>query len=351
MNTLTAAPGVAACPLCSANDWAHSFAIDEVRVRRCRNCGLSRAVPTAGGDFGGTAAIFDAAARASSDALLNALERTGLPCSPLLAVVERGHPLPESARQRGWEVDAYDVNELDSVALAPGRFKSAIVAAQLERSANPIRTLEIVRSATDEGVLLAAVTSLDDPDGGIAQQQWRSRPTTHRYDFSRRTLESALLRSGFAQLSIATERCAGNHAPHTLLATARPAPRRSRPLLSIVVPVFNEKRYIDATMTALLNKVVPGVDNEIIVVESNSTDGTREAVLAYEGRPGVRIILEDRPQGKGHAVRVGFKAATGDIMLIQDADCEYDFDDYDDLLKPLLTWRTAFVLGSRHTGT
>jgi len=122
-------------------------------------------------------------------------------------------------------------------------------------------------------------------------------------------------------------------------------------MLSIVVPVYNEKPYIDATMTALLNKAIPGVDNEIIVVESNSTDGTREAVLAYEGRPGVRVILEDRPLGKGHAVRTGLKAASGDIVMIQDADCEYDFDDYEDLLKPLLTYRKAFVLGSRHTGS
>jgi glycosyltransferase involved in cell wall biosynthesis len=122
-------------------------------------------------------------------------------------------------------------------------------------------------------------------------------------------------------------------------------------VLSIIMPVFNEKAYVGTTLNQLLNKVVPGVDMEIIVVESNSTDGTRDVVREYEGRPGVRLILEERPQGKGHAVRAGLREASGDIVLIQDADCEYDFDDYEDLLKPLLKYRTAFVLGSRHTGT
>jgi hypothetical protein len=356
------------CPLCGFNDWAHSFAIDAVRVRRCRNCGLSRAVPAIGAGglpsdvrLADSPPTFDANAHEASEAFLRAVERGGLPPSPLLAVVERGHPLPELARRRGWDVEVRDVEELEAVPLAPGRFGSAIVIAQLERSRNPIRSLEVIHDAlAGDGVLLAAVTSLDHPDGGVSQQRWRAWRRDHRYDFNRHTLESALLRSGFAQVSIAADRqdpsLARHHArrgtaPQTLRVSARQTKRRSRPMLSIVVPVYNEKPYIDATMTALLNKAIPGVDNEIIVVESNSTDGTREAVLAYEGRPGVRVILEDRPLGKGHAVRTGLKAASGDIVMIQDADCEYDFDDYEDLLKPLLTYRKAFVLGSRHTGS
>lgn len=375
---MTAPPAVVDCPLCGFNDWAHSFTVDRVRVRRCRNCRLSRAAPFADENSsspsgsGGPAdppSTADSATHDLSEALLNAVERRAAPSvprpvegpSPLLAVVEPGHPLPELARRRGWEVEVRDIAELGSVALPPDRFRAAIVVTQIERSTNPIRSLEVIRDAmTADGVLLAVVTSLDHSNGRIAQQRWRSRPRGHLYDFNVRTLESALLRGGFGEVSSVGDvqvrsliqgRGRDSHVPDTLLARARPATKRSRPVLSVIMPVYNEKRYFDTTMTSLLNKVIPGLDIEIIVVESNSTDGTREAVLAYEGRPRVRLVLEERPQGKGHAVRTGLKEACGDIVLIQDADCEYDFDDYEDLLKPLLTYRTAFVLGSRHTGT
>ena len=120
-------------------------------------------------------------------------------------------------------------------------------------------------------------------------------------------------------------------------------------LLSVVVPVFNEAAYVRGVLDELLARkfVIP---HEVIVVESNSTDGTREIVQRYEGHPGLRIIYEDQPRGKGAAVRRGLKAATGTIMLIQDADFEYDLEDYDALLEPIVQRRTSFVLGSRSLG-
>ena len=119
--------------------------------------------------------------------------------------------------------------------------------------------------------------------------------------------------------------------------------------LSVVVPVFNEAAYLRAVLDELLARqfVIP---HEVILVESNSTDGTREIVETFEGRPGLRIIYEDRPRGKGAAVRRGLTAATGTIVLIQDADFEYDLDDYDALLEPIVQRRTSFVLGSRSLG-
>jgi hypothetical protein len=120
-------------------------------------------------------------------------------------------------------------------------------------------------------------------------------------------------------------------------------------LLSVVVPVFNEAAYLRAVLEQLLGMqfVIP---HEVIVVESNSTDGTREIVQSFEGRPGLRIIYEDQPRGKGAAVRRGLTAATGTIVLIQDADFEYDLDDYDALLEPIVQRRASFVLGSRSLG-
>jgi Glycosyl transferase family 2 len=123
----------------------------------------------------------------------------------------------------------------------------------------------------------------------------------------------------------------------------------ARELLSVIVPVFNEAAYLRAVLDELLEKefVIP---HEVIVVESNSTDGTREIAQSFEGRPRLQIIYEDRPRGKGAAVRRGLTAATGTIVLIQDADFEYDLDDYDALLEPIVQRRASFVLGSRSLG-
>jgi glycosyltransferase involved in cell wall biosynthesis len=118
--------------------------------------------------------------------------------------------------------------------------------------------------------------------------------------------------------------------------------------LTVVVPVFNEGNTARETLDALLAKQITGIQFEIIIVESNSTDGSRDIVLGYNADPRVKIILEDAPRGKGHAVRAGLARATGDIILIQDADLEYDLNDYEELLIPIITGRQTFVLGSRH---
>src|SRR5205085_149782 len=123
-----------------------------------------------------------------------------------------------------------------------------------------------------------------------------------------------------------------------------------RPKLSIVMPVFNEAATFPTTFDRVYDASIAGIDRELIVVESNSTDGSREQVRSIEGRTGVRVVYEDRPRGKGHAVRAGMAVATGDIILIQDADSEYDVADYDIVLEPLLRLSATFVLGSRHMG-
>jgi glycosyltransferase involved in cell wall biosynthesis len=119
-------------------------------------------------------------------------------------------------------------------------------------------------------------------------------------------------------------------------------------VLSVIVPIYNEAATVRAALDAIVAKQVPGWTLEIIMIESNSTDGTREIVQTYASRPRVKLILEDRPRGKGHAVRAAFAAATGDVILIQDADLEYDLDDYEILLAPIAAGRQEFVLGSRH---
>jgi glycosyltransferase involved in cell wall biosynthesis len=137
-----------------------------------------------------------------------------------------------------------------------------------------------------------------------------------------------------------------------LCISAQRASARPIRTCSILVPVFNEKDTFPELMRTLLAKRLDhlGLEREIILIESNSTDGTRGLVAGFAATPGVRIIYQDRPLGKGYAVRAGLAVATGDIVLIQDADLEYDLNDYDALLEPLLSDRAAFVLGCRHGG-
>ncbi len=118
--------------------------------------------------------------------------------------------------------------------------------------------------------------------------------------------------------------------------------------LSVIVPVFNERATVREALDAIVAKDIANFELEIIVIESNSTDGSREIVQYYQGHPRVQIILEEQPRGKGHAVRQGLARASGDIILIQDADLEYNLDDYEELLSPIVTGRQTFVLGSRH---
>ncbi len=130
---------------------------------------------------------------------------------------------------------------------------------------------------------------------------------------------------------------------------SQPGPLPAHPTLSVVVPVFNERATVQAALDALMAKRIAGWDIEVVIVESNSPDGSREIVQQYQGRPGVKIVLEDRPRGKGHAVRAGFAQMTGDVVLIQDADLEYDVADYELLLAPIIAGTHLFVLGSRHS--
>jgi glycosyltransferase involved in cell wall biosynthesis len=116
----------------------------------------------------------------------------------------------------------------------------------------------------------------------------------------------------------------------------------------LVVPVYQEAATISVLLDRLVAMAIPGVDVEMIVVESNSTDGTREIVLGYAEHPRVRVILQERPRGKGNAVREGLAHVSGDIIGIQDGDLEYRLEDYPRLLAPLLDGSADVVLGCRH---
>jgi glycosyltransferase involved in cell wall biosynthesis len=148
----------------------------------------------------------------------------------------------------------------------------------------------------------------------------------------------------------------------------KPNSRRSEGpvIVSVVIPVYNERAYIEEV---LLRVQAVDIEKEVLVIDDGSTDGTRELLKELEkaqaagqaevtitnGRASLslehtRFVFQDRNRGKGAALRRGFDLATGDIILVQDADLEYDPRDYGKLLSPIFDGRADVVYGSRFLG-
>jgi len=278
--------------------------------------------------------------------------------------------------------------ELQQAVLASGQFDLCVVSDVIEHVRSPLDFLqEIHRLLKPGGTLFIATPSIDSWSARFLRQKWMEFKAEHLTYFDRQTIQTALFKSGFRGIIVqpgwkilnfdyikkhferypvpvitpALKFVAGilpkgmqlRHrriVASGMMIFSRKAELRPQPVLSVVVPAYNEAKTFGTLMEALLRKDLTGFQMEIVVVESNSTDGTREAALKYKDHPRMKLILEEQPRGKGHAVRTGLKAATGDYLLIQDADLEYDLEDYDALMEHLVAGRSAFVLGSRHGG-
>jgi hypothetical protein len=269
------------------------------------------------------------------------------------------------------------------------RYAAAVVLHELQAHENPVGLLEQIHAVLEpDAPMLLSVPSVDSWPAKFFGPRWPEWKPENRYYFDRETIQLLLLRCGFHHNLVLPDRrqytlehiyqrasASRRTALTRLISLAHhllPPPMRGirkrlatsglvvtsvrtlpsvRPKCSIIVPAFNESQSFPVLMDALLKKTIPGVDREILIVESNSTDGTRDIARQYASHPDVKLVLEERPRGKGHAVRTNLANTTGDIILFQDADLEYDINDYDSLLAPILARRALFVLGSRHSGT
>jgi hypothetical protein len=327
------------CPICGSHAFVHMWSVGEGHLSHCPGCGvvhgewprddLQRAAAVPPQAWDGVTSLLSERARRGD-----------------VLVVREGGSAPPQLSSAGYNaelrlVDAAGLGQLPSTS----RYMTIVVASGVSAVENPVTFLARLRERlAPGGVLVMAQPTIEGPKGGRIARSSQRWAMPARWHFTRHTLHLTLLRAGYQRVWIR------NEAAGRLLVSAEVATPRALPRLSVIVPVFNEASTCATLLDRLFANELTGIEQEIVIVESNSTDGTRAIVERYRSYPGARVVLEDRPRGKGHAVRSGLAHATGEIVLIQDADLEYDIEDYPLLLQPLLDWQTLFVLGSRHAG-
>jgi hypothetical protein len=383
------------CPICGCAELDYEFIVENCPVCCCRGCSLTflnpqpEAPATSGVEpFETGAGVYEIHAAKAVSRLDQFISYAGISQGRLL-LVGAGQSLQAEAARRGFEVVSLSPAEFENCDLngdlAP--FAGCILYCALEQTSDPRACLARVRSLlVPGGSLMVIAPTLDSRTARLFRSSWWEFKRANRYYFTTDTMQSLLLKSGFGdpvimpddtvislqymRRKLATLPAAWRYRMLRLVTAASPGFVRNRafrflhsrliflvrpkpvplvPRLSVILPLYNERSTFSKLMEMLIDKQIPNVEMEIILIESNSTDGSRELALAYRDHPRVRLILEDRPRGKGHAVRAGLREATGDVVLFQDADLEYDLDDYDGLIEPILGYRQNFIIGSRHT--
>ena len=340
------------CPVCGGAGLEYQFTIHGRRLMRCVACDVMFAVPFFSSvryaalqdSFSdGDTSLDNNFSEYPSEGYLSKLQSAGpLTGRRILAEGRGSADLSQLALAQGLEFVCAESGDLNDEP-----FDACVLLGALGENAHPAEQLSRVHGLLDtDGLLLLSLPTLDSPEAHTQKIHWAHFRTPRVVYFDTHNLAALLVRSGFRDILTWSE-------PDGIVALCRKTDQAEfdrQPRLSIVLPVYNERRTFEQLINTVLEKDFDGLEREIIIVESNSTDGSRELVKQYESCPDIKVFYEDKPRGKGFAVRNGLERISGDIVLIQDADLEYDVDDYDALLEPILFHRKLFVLGSRHKG-
>ena len=339
------------CPLCAVADTEYEFQIRNRHLRRCFNCELLFAIPFPNrGDAGlgetitrGVSGDSPMAESVPVGQFLDCLRRHSL--GTLQQIVATGlgaNELLESARAQG--IKSFESVSHDSLW---GEVDGCALLEVFGAAAHPeTQLLHVHGLLKPDGVLLLTLPMLDSVQARRQKGHWSGFNVNRAAYFDTHSLSSLLIRYGFCDIKSWPR----DNGAVVMCRKRSLQKEKYSPELSVVIPVYNEQATCKELIDTVLAKKIEGVEREVVIVESNSTDGSRDIVKCYEAHPDVCVIYEDQPRGKGHAVRNGISRANGQILLIQDADLEYDVEDYDALLEPLLARRRLFVLGSRHKG-
>lgn len=348
------------CPVCSSADLEYAFVVEKYPVCQCLSCSLlflNPQPPLVEPDIPASRALTEAAKTEARDIFDRLLKYSKNEVRNVL-IIHADAPLLESeAGSRGLTLVALPARNAVPAVQECGEnaFDACILFGCLEQVPRPDELLGAVRAVLKpQGSLLINAASIDGMPPHLMNGRWPGFSIRNYFYFGVNTLQNLLLKTGFSEPLIYSDhrsgKRVGRYFESRLTILVRPKEITRTPRLSVIVPVYNERATFSELIELVLNKQIENVDIEILIVESNSTDGTREDVLKCREHPRVKIILEERPQGKGHAVRAGLQAATGDVVLIQDADLEYDINEYETLIQPILAFEQNFIIGSRHKG-
>lgn len=382
------------CILCNRIESVYLFERGDSRIVRCKGCDLLRREPPL--SFRGAGEMPESRTRTEELAAqhyIRCLKDQGLQSGQVLySGLNDRDVFSQMLQQEGYQVTFLDdLNSPSTARVLQRQYDCIILYQTLERSPEVFELLlRVRRCLKDNGLFMAIVVSLDSFSARTFGRRWIGWNAGLNHFFSRATAQLLLEKAGFHQIlqlddarfytldhvgrqinrlpnqslrsilqpvlaivpnSLKKKELCILSSAKVVMARTTVMPERQK--LSIIMPVYNEKRTFMESFEKIHNRVLTGIsgvdDAEIIIVESNSTDGSRELVQTIQSEK-VKVVLEDKPQGKGHAVRTGLKHATGEICIIQDADLEYDVNDYDALVLPLVEYRRTFVLGTRHAG-
>jgi len=329
------------CPLCESNRIVYDFVINESPVYSCNDCSHFFKNPQPINTF------------ATDENLINPERFRNLIQSELksdsnkkLKILEIGMSLLDI---KDYELTSFKGSNaiLSYIEKEPqNKYDCCILSNTLEYSNSPYDLLRnIHESLKRNGLLLFYIPVIGSKATKNYKHNWPAFSSGSLHFFSIATIQNILCKCGFEQIKIKVADDDG------VFISCKADTLRDEKYISIIIPVYNEEKTVRTLLNNVISKQLDGLKKEIIIIESNSKDSTRQIVENFaKEHPEVKLVLEERPQGKGHAVRNGFKEATGDFIAIQDGDLEYDINDYDQLVVPLINYQKAFVLGSRHTG-